>query len=234
MGCLHPLHPVTRDEGANKTLALSPALKYLDLPQPYDHALSAVLLANLAHALSTAVLYALTREVFPLNKKLPLVAALLHVISPAGLFLSAPYSESLFALLTFSGLYCYVRGYMVFAGAWMFLATMVRSNGLLNGAVFLLDFWRVGWRLMAGEEGGVSERWRAVGRLVGLGVGGVLVGAGLAFPQWVAYGKYCLTDAGAGEVRSWCDDTVPSIYLFVQERYWFVFPSSSSHFLARD
>jgi len=102
------------------------------------------------------VLYALTREVFPSNKKLPLVAALLHVISHAGLSLSVPYSESLFALLTFSGLYCYVCGYVVVvAGAWMFLAT-VRSkvNGLLNGAVFLLDFWGVGWGLIAGEEGG--------------------------------------------------------------------------------
>ena len=47
-------------------------------------------------------------------------------------------------------------GYVVVvAGAWMFLAT-VRSkvNGLLNGAVFLLDFWGVGWGLIAGEEGG--------------------------------------------------------------------------------
>jgi len=114
----------------------------------------------------------------------------------------------------------------------MFLATMVRSNGLLNGAVFLLDFWRVGWRLVAGEEGGGRGGRRAVGRLVGLGAGGVLVGAGLAFPQWVAYERYCLTDAGAVEVRSWCDGTVPSIYFFVQERYWFAFPSSSSHFPA--
>ncbi|CUS15731.1 unnamed protein product [Tuber aestivum] len=197
--------------------ALSPALKYMDLPQPYDYALSAVLLANLAHALSTAVLYALTREVFPSNRKLPLVASLLHVISPAGLFLSAPYSESLFALLSFSGLYCYVRGHVIVAGVWMFLATMVRSNGLLNGAVFLLDFWRVGWGFVAGVEG---RGWRAVGRVVGLGIGGLLVGTGLAFPQWLAYGRYCLVVAGTGELRSWCDDTVPSIYLFVQERYW--------------
>ncbi|KAG0639341.1 hypothetical protein HOY80DRAFT_1074595 [Tuber brumale] len=198
--------------------ALSPALKYMymDLPQPYDYALSAVLLANLAHALSTAVLYAITREVFPSDGKLPLVAALLHVISPAGLFLSAPYSESLFALLSFLGLYCYVRGYVVVSGAWMFLATMVRSNGLLNGVVFLLDFWRVGWRFVVEGEGG----WRAVGSLVGLGVGGLLIGAGLALPQWLAYRRYCLAGLGAGELRSWCNNTVPSIYFFVQERYW--------------
>lgn len=61
-----------------------------------------------------------------------------------------------------------------------------------------------------------------MGKFVGLGIGGVLVGAGLVFPQWVAYGRYCLADAGTGEVRSWCGDTVPSIYFFVQERYWFV------------
>ncbi|KAG0136017.1 hypothetical protein HOY82DRAFT_119357 [Tuber indicum] len=196
--------------------ALSPALKYMDLPQPYDYALSAVLLANLAHALSTAVLYAITREVFPSNGKLPIVAAHLHVISPAGLFLSAPYSESLFALLSFSGLYCYVRGYVIVSGACMFLASMVRSNGLLNGAVFLHDFWRIGWRFVVGVERG----WRVVGSLAGLGIGGLLVGAGLALPQWLAYGRYCPAGSGAGELRSWCNNTVPSIYFFVQEQYW--------------
>jgi len=40
----------------------------LDLPQPYDYAISALLWADLAQALSTAVLYAFTREVSPLNK----------------------------------------------------------------------------------------------------------------------------------------------------------------------
>jgi len=79
---------------------------------------------------------------------------------------------------------------------------MVRSNGVLSGAVFLLDFWMVGWRLMAGEEGGVSERWRAVGRLVGLGIGlgggGVLVGAGLAFPPWLLAGGTALLMRGRG------------------------------------
>ncbi|RPA90682.1 mannosyltransferase [Choiromyces venosus 120613-1] len=196
---------------------LSPVFKGLDLdlPQPYAHALSAVLIANLSHALSTAVLYKLTREVFPSNRRLPRIAALLHIISPAGLFLSAPYSESLFALLTFVGLYCYVRGYVVVAGAWMFAATMVRSNGLLNGAVFLFDFWRVGCGVLTGE----GRSWRAMGRLVGLGIGGVLVGAGLVVPQWVAYGRYCLANEDV-EVRSWCNNTLPSIYFFVQERYW--------------
>jgi len=74
---------------------------------------------------------------------------------------------------------------------------------------------------MAREEGGVSERWRRWGGWLGWGLGwggGVPVGAGLAFPQWVACGRYCLTDAGAGKVRSWCGDTVPSICLFLQER----------------
>jgi len=46
---------------------------------------------------------------------------------------------------------------VVVAGAWIFLATMVWWDGGLNSAVFPLDFWRVGRRLMAGEEGGVSE-----------------------------------------------------------------------------
>jgi len=51
-----------------------------------------------------------------------------------------------------------VHSFVVVAGAWIFLATMVWWDGGLNSAVFLLDFWRVGRSLMAGEEGGVSER----------------------------------------------------------------------------
>ena len=76
---------------------------------------------------------------------------------------------------------------VIVTGKWIFLATMVWSNGRLNGTVFLPDSWRVGWRLMAGEEGGVRDGGRWV---VGwVGDWEVLVAVGLAFPQWVPYGK---------------------------------------------
>jgi len=72
-----------------------------------------------------------------------------------------------------------------------------------------------GWVKVDDWRGGrVSERWGAVRMFVVWGLAGELVGVGLALPQWVAYGRYCLTDTGAEEVGSWCDDTVPRIYLF--------------------
>ncbi|KAJ3573739.1 hypothetical protein NPX13_g4594 [Xylaria arbuscula] len=62
----------------------------------------AIFVANASHLLSALVLYKLGLAVWK-NSRISLVAAVLHVLSPGGLFLSAPYSESSYALLSFTG-----------------------------------------------------------------------------------------------------------------------------------
>lgn len=173
------------------------------------------------------------------DQTLSLVAALLHVLSPAGLFLSAPYSESSFALLSFTGYLLFALGcraegsnsssptrrdlYTISAGALFGAATVFRSNGLLNGAPFA---WEVLRHLPA-----LFRRSTAVDtlrRLAALGVGGAAVAAGSLGPQTVAYLRYCSSSSSSGASggeglllpRPWCQGYLPSIFTFVQSHYW--------------
>ncbi|RMY20391.1 hypothetical protein D0867_04033 [Hortaea werneckii] len=164
------------------------------------------------------------------KRQLAFATACLHVFSPAGLFLSAPYAESSFALLSFLGCYCYVKAienrYHRFADAYQLdacwtvaaglsfgLATTMRTNGLLNGIIFAWDVYIVLPRLphilrtRDGEE---------ITRLFATLIAGGLIAVGFTLPQIVAYTEYCTN----GNTRPWCTALPPSIYSFVQKEYW--------------
>ncbi len=155
-----------------------------------------------------------------------LLAAVVHIVSPAGAFLSAPCSESLFSCLNFLGFYFYVDGRnstslnqnleTVLAGLVIGCATIVRSNGILSGLPFLYDAALQLFNLF--RNGSSVRKIRRLSALVG---GGCLIAVGAAFPQYLAYIEYC-TNAVQRERRPWCDFTFPSIYGWVQQHYWFV------------
>ena len=106
-----------------------------------------VMLSHAMHYLSMILIYHLAHLV---NKQLPrmqqdfaVLTAILYTISPAGVFLSAPYSEPLFAFCNLFGLLLYLRGIsqasrhqtsagpllVILAGAVFGFATAVRCNG---------------------------------------------------------------------------------------------------------
>jgi phosphatidylinositol glycan class V len=169
------------------------------------------------------VLYHLGQLVWR-DRTLSLVAAILHILSPAGLFLSAPYAESSFALLSFSGHLFFALSckderrqtwrdiYTVLAGMLFGLATAFRSNGILNGIPFAWEAFRHLPRLHL-------RPWDTVRRLAALGLGGVCVAAGSVVPQAVAFLRFCSGVSGA-QLRPWCRGYLPSIYTFVQQHYW--------------
>ena len=189
-----------------------------------QEALAGIFVANTAHLLSVFVLYRLGKLVLG-NAKISLLAAILHIFSPAGMFLSAPYAESSFALLSFSGyllfaLSCvnerrpaYRDAGLVASGVLFGLATAFRSNGILNGVPFAFEVFR---RLPSLYRRPVDT----VRRLIALGIGGVCVAAGSVIPQAVAYQRLCSGASDVGELRPWCQSLLPSIYTFVQEHYW--------------
>lgn len=182
-----------------------------------------ILVANTSHLLSVLVLYRLGRVVFH-DARLALVAASLHVFSPAGLFLSAPVAESTYSLLSFTGHLLFAEScgkdrrprsrdaLILLAGVSFGLATVFRSNGVLNGVLFAWQFAQQLARLL-------RHPTDAVRRLIILGVGGLCVATGLVVPQLVAYQRFCF-GAGGGEPRPWCESYLPSIYAFVQQHYW--------------
>lgn len=188
-------------------------------------ALVAMAVAHASHLLAALALHRLTLVVSG-DAKLALVAAALHLVSPAGLFLSVPYAESPFACLSFAGNLLFAlgirnKGYparraaaVVGAGAIFGLATAFRSNGLSNGVLFAVGAANC-LVLLARELG--AARLLALAAPV---VGGLCVAAGSVVPQAVAWRRYCAAALPGLEPRPWCLRTVPSIYAFVQAEYW--------------
>lgn len=113
------------------------------------------------------------------------------------------------------------------AGATLGAATTLRSNGLLSGAVLLHDFalelaGLLGYRHLQHDGGGPRPWGGRLMRVLVLGIAGLLVAAGLVFPQIVAWREYCGDpDSAAAAAAEWCATRpLPSIYLYVQARYW--------------
>ncbi|KAK0640994.1 hypothetical protein B0T16DRAFT_205763 [Cercophora newfieldiana] len=209
-----------------------------------------ILVANAFHLLSVVVLFRLSLLVWrnhPQRVLASLLSAALHVVSPAGLFLSSPFAESSCALFSFIGYLLYARsclsakpisqdGFLVLAGSSFGIATAFRSNGILNGIPFAWEVLQVLPRLAADlistsgsgrgqmrtRQKGPRSTVNAVRRLLALGVGGLAVAAGSLVPQAVAYQRFCSGASGSTEMprRPWCQGYVPSIYTFVQRHYW--------------
>ncbi|MCJ1249203.1 hypothetical protein MMC30_006426 [Trapelia coarctata] len=214
--------------GFTRILAvLGKGLTYFAIADPGNaEAVAGIALAHVSHLLSVLVLFALSNEILDSIPKAAFISAALHVFSPAGLFLSAPYAESPFALLQIAGYYFYVKsrkrgttgggclcGYMeiVVSGLLFGLATTLRSNGLLNGILLAWDAVEYGIELLKGRF-----MMEALQKLTAVVVAGLFVLLGTAVPQYIAYQEYC-----SGPVaRSWCNGSVPSIYAWVQSHYW--------------
>lgn len=180
-----------------------------------------MLLSLVSHLVSVVTLHQLCLDLFGTSDtalRRAFIAAALHVVAPAGLFLCAPYGESPFSALSFLGALSYLRAIrspsrlgrlgLVIAGLTWGVACTVRSNGVLVGIVFTVD-------LATTLQHGLGSLDVLVTRLC-LVIGGSLVGAGFALPQVIAYVEYC----GVTQSRPWCSDMPPSVYSFVQTRYW--------------
>ncbi len=187
----------------------------------YVYSATTIIIGNISHYFATIVLYYLTRETFN-NKKirspsgLPFITALLYTISPAGVFLATGYTESLFALLSFTGLYLrlvsldklssrfrpvsnptlYVISGMIFASA-----NLIRSNGILWGILFLYDCFIAL----------VNFRFKEVAYSI---IAGIMIFLSLIYSQYVPFTDFC------PERGEWCLNSIPSIYNYIQSKYW--------------
>lgn len=212
-------------------LTIIKGLDKSDLPH-YEgiEAILAICIANLSHLLSVLVLFSLTFAVFPgSTTKFAFSAAALHIISPAGIFLSAPYAESSCALFSFAGCLAFAKSFpserratavkhdflLVVSGVFLGISTTLRSNGILSGLLLLEEAFMVLFSLKD------DLQLARIRRLIASGVGGLSVGAGFLLPQYIAYNTFC-TEQGVETLRPWCTNTVPSIYTFVQDYYWYV------------
>jgi len=180
------------------------------------------------------MLYELTLAVYPKRTTeqrsiIAFLAATLHILSPAGMFLSAPYAESSFSLLNFTGFYLYAnasteqpRGSQLlkdcsitFCGVAFGIATTFRGNGIFSGLVLVYDAITSLIDLLKGVEVVCNIR-----RLVVVTFSGIIMACIALVPQYLAYVEYCCI---ADETRRpWCAGWIPSVYAWVQKEYWWV------------
>lgn len=196
--------------------------------------MTGVAVSHVSHALSVLILWWLSRTVLgsetASQRTWCLVSAALHVISPAGAFLSAPYSEPVFACVHFLGLSLYAMALRadhaghwarrdaswVAAGIAFALATLIRSNGILSGCLFAYDAIEAARELLSH---GLSVA--LVRRMLFIGLGGGIIALAMFGAQFAGYLSYC---TATDSPRPWCQQLVPSIYNWVQSHYWSVRP----------
>lgn len=150
---------------------------------------------SLVSHLVTGVLIARLAVQLGLNAR---SAALIYAVSPAGIFMISGYTESSCAALTFGALVLLRSRRYIIAGAILGLAILLRPNCVLWGILFALTFFKE------------LRRRKFPLRVV---IGGAIMAACLAVPQIVAYQKHC-------PGLPWCDALVPSVYTYVQAKYW--------------
>lgn len=189
-----------------------------------------VVLSHLAHFVSVLALYGLTKNVFGsetnAKKAFCFLSASLHIVSPAGAFLSAPYAEPVFSALNIAGFYIYSSAFLddrvgrsfsrdvkLFISAVLFAAaTTLRSNGILSGFLFAYDAILDLVKLASGRFSAEVLRHLAI-----IIISGIIVALGMVGPQYIAYTAYCTLAANS---RPWCTQLIPSIYGWVQAHYW--------------
>jgi phosphatidylinositol glycan class V len=190
-----------------------------------------VAVSHISHFGAVITLYVLVQRIIPSNdtvkRRIAFTAACLHVISPAGLFLSSPYGESTFAFTAFFGVLCYIRAqehnhlhpqqsalpcaaWTILSGLFFAISTLIRSNGLLHGTIFLIDAFIALRTLLA------TRKAVHLLRLLSIIIAGSLIAFAFALPQAIAYTEFCT----ASNSRPWCYRTLPSIYSWVQKHYW--------------
>ncbi|KAJ2848556.1 ER membrane glycoprotein subunit of the GPI transamidase complex-like protein, partial [Coemansia erecta] len=184
-----------------------------------------VLISNTAFVLAAATLYKLGCRSLGSNR-LAYVSALMFVIAPSNMFMSAVYTESLFALLVFTAMLLITYERYLLAALFLGASGLCRSNGPIYAGFFL-------WNLLVRTEAWVPlttgqsvSWWRKAGTLLSRGLYSlILVSVSSAgFVAFEIFGRreLCrhLTGVSATEQRLYCTDKLSTVYGFVQNKYW--------------
>lgn len=179
-----------------------------------------VFVANAAFVAAALVLFHLGVAVMgPRAKGAAFVGALLFCVNPASVFFSAVYTESPYALCSFSGMLCVSKNRKWAAALLFAAACSLRANGVV-AAGFLLHAHA---REMVRHPS--AARWARTVTVAALQTA-VVAAPFLAF-QAHAYGVFC--GAGAPDATGrrtapdeprWCGSTPPLVYTHVQAEYW--------------
>lgn len=170
--------------------------------------LSGVLIANASFVLASVYLYKLSLKLFH-DETFAFITALFYILTPSCMFMSAMYTESLFALLSFLGMNLFVSGKLWSSAFLWLLASLTRSNGIIFSGFFVFN-------LIIKEIKSISliKFVRLIKTIILCSI--VFLGFG-AF-QLYGFDQFCIY---ATPIRPWClQSSFPLLYQYVQKHYW--------------
>ncbi|CAH2351987.1 GPI mannosyltransferase 2 [[Candida] railenensis] len=201
----------------------------------YSGLCTGVAISNLTHYFSCIVLYYLTLTTFKSSKffnkeklsSFALKSSCIYILSPAGVFLTASYSEAPCALLSYSALLlreislnrsdfnvinsklsirtgAYTSIY-VLSGTLVAIAYNIRANSLLLGIIYLYDLYTFYLRNDSLRDAILST------------LAGSQLALSIVIASWYPYSIFC---TGEGADREWCHYYIPSIFSYAQSHYW--------------
>ncbi|KAL8143267.1 hypothetical protein V2J09_016299 [Rumex salicifolius] len=173
--------------------------------------LSGYVFSNLAFVLAAFYLYRLSLIILK-DPEASLQASVLFCLNPASIFYSSIYSESLYSLLTFGGLYYLISGAKNISVPWLALSGFARSNGVLNAGYFCFQTMHQCYNaIFVKRRASLLLRVLAVGLLRCICIF-------VPFIAFQAYGYYnlCGRRSSLEVTRPWCKATVPLLYNFIQ------------------
>ncbi|KAI9340869.1 dolichol-p-mannose mannosyltransferase, partial [Obelidium mucronatum] len=162
--------------------------------------------SNIAFIAAAAVLYRLSVVVLK-DHNLARASAILFCFSPSAAFMSSMYTESLFAMLSFSGMLFHSSNRNWLASVTWMLAGVVRSNAIVFIGFFLYQYLK---------SISVCKKLNLM-LLMQTIVQSSIVLSGFAFFQYYGYTSYC---HDVSNLRPWCRRSLPLLYSFVQKEYW--------------
>ncbi|XP_066429064.1 GPI mannosyltransferase 2 [Eleutherodactylus coqui] len=163
------------------------------------------------------------------SRRSAFLAALLFCMSPISIFMTTGYSESLYALTTFTGLWQLQKCRILCGSVFFSLASAARSNGVVN-AGFLLY---LAMKAVVHRKGNCGQLMKTV-------YGILLVILPFALFQGFCYVRSCLQSYGTDQIPqelvelavkkgyrvhkelipAWCSFSFPLAYSHIQSEYW--------------
>lgn len=221
----------------------------LVLSYTYVLQVSAVLVNGYCFILASVMLYRLGRGVLN-NDKLAYKSALLFAINPASIFMTAPYSEAMFAYLSFRGLWHFEESKNLRASVRFATAAAVRSNGLTTfGFIYYKKLKKLILQLCEIKRTEYLD-WSSV-RMIVLGVLSIELTLVIIYSvimflpfiawQYFAFSLFCSKHASSkaaipehlatygksrnyvlqgSEPSDWCKSSLPFSYSYVQRTHW--------------
>ncbi|KMZ69600.1 GPI mannosyltransferase [Zostera marina] len=178
--------------------------------------LSGYVLNNIAFVLAAMYFYRLSVLVLK-EPAAAMRASVLFCFNPASIFYSSVYTESLYALFSFGGLYNLFTGYNTIAVVFFALSGFARSNGVLNAGYFCFQTMHIVYKSifqMNRPIFALQEIVVAVLRSV------CIFSPFIAFQTYGYYNICTQPGIATDNLSPWCKARVPLLYDYLQSHYW--------------